>query len=68
MDGMFSLFHWIFVILFLFLYLFPVAKILSKAGYSGWWCLIGLVPLVNLIMLWVFAFAWWPNLRGERPQ
>ncbi|MFC3033387.1 hypothetical protein ACFOEE_12740 [Pseudoalteromonas fenneropenaei] len=35
----------------------PIAK---KAGYSGWWALIMLVPIVNLIIVWVFAFAKWP--------
>jgi hypothetical protein len=35
-------------------------KIISKAGYSPWWILIGLVPFVNFIMLLVFAFSKWP--------
>jgi len=35
----------------------PVAK---KAGFSRWWALILLVPLINLIMVWVFAFMEWP--------
>jgi hypothetical protein len=41
-------------------------KILSNAGYSGWWALIGFVPLVNFIMLLVFAFSDWPVLREVR--
>ena len=45
----------------------PVWKIIRKAGYSGWWVLIWIVPLVNLIMLWVFAFSDWPNL-AKRPS
>ena len=40
-------------------------KILSKAGYSGWWVLIGIVPLVNVIMFFVFAFSEWPVLRRQ---
>jgi hypothetical protein len=36
------------------------AKILSKAGYSPWYCLLLLIPIVNLIMLLVFAFSDWP--------
>ncbi|HBX60952.1 MAG: hypothetical protein CMH17_11895 [Methylophaga sp.] len=35
----------------------PVAK---KAGFSRWWSLILIVPLINLIMVWVFAFMEWP--------
>jgi uncharacterized membrane protein YhaH (DUF805 family) len=53
------------VIVILVVYLVPIIKILNKAGYSGWWCLLFFVPLVNLIMLWVFAFADWPNLRDR---
>ena len=51
---------------FSLIFLIPAAKILSKAGYSGWWCLIWFVPLVNVIMFWVFAFADWPTLRQPR--
>jgi uncharacterized membrane protein YhaH (DUF805 family) len=39
-------------------------KVLSKAGYSGWWVLLGLVPVVNVVMYVVFAFSDWPSLRG----
>ena len=53
------------VVVILAVYLVPIIKILNKAGYSGWWCLLFFVPLVNLIMLWVFAFADWPNLRDR---
>lgn len=43
-------------------------QILSKAGYSGWWVLIGFVPFVNFIMFFVFAFSKWPVLqRGSPP-
>jgi hypothetical protein len=40
-------------------------KILNKAGYSGWWVLIGLVPFVNLVMFLVFAFSDWPSQRQQ---
>lgn len=39
-------------------------RIIRRAGYSGWWVLILLVPVVNFIMVWVFAFSTWPVLRG----
>ena len=38
-------------------------NIIRRAGYSGWWVLIGLVPLVNLVMFLVFAFKEWPVQR-----
>ena len=39
-------------------------RILNRAGYSRWWLLTLVVPLVNLIMLWVFAFGDWPAARS----
>jgi uncharacterized membrane protein YhaH (DUF805 family) len=39
----------------------PVWKILSRVGYSGWWSLLALIPIVNLIALWMFAFGQWPS-------
>lgn len=38
-------------------------RILQKAGFDGRWTLILLVPVVNIIMIWVFAFSHWPNLK-----
>lgn len=40
------------------------AQVLRRAGYSRWWALVLLVPIVNLVMVWVFALADWPALRG----
>jgi hypothetical protein len=40
----------------------PIAHILHRAGRSRWWVIVAVVPLLNLIGLWVFAFACWPKL------
>ena len=63
--GGLSVFHFILVIVVLVLYFVPIVKVLQKAGYSGWWSLIVFVPLVNIIMFYVFAFANWPVLRND---
>lgn len=67
--GSFSIYHWIIVIfmvtVFPLLYLVPTWKIVSKAGYSGAWSLLSFVPVVNLVMLWVFAFSTWPRERSN---
>jgi uncharacterized membrane protein YhaH (DUF805 family) len=60
--GSLSIFHFLIVILVLVIFIVPVVKIIQKAGYSGWWTLLWFVPFANIIMLWVFAFAEWPNL------
>jgi len=41
----------------------PFWQLFSKAGYSGWWSLLMIVPLVNLITLYVLAFSSWPSLK-----
>jgi hypothetical protein len=65
--GSFSIWHWAILFsmftIFPLIYLIPIWKIVSKAGYSGFWSLLSLVPVVNLIMLWVFAFSAWPRER-----
>ena len=40
-------------------------RILRRAGYSGWWSLLMLTPLVNIAMIWVFAFSDWPALKAR---
>jgi uncharacterized membrane protein YhaH (DUF805 family) len=67
--GSFSLMHWLvvffgiafFYTIFLFVIIgIPVARILRRTGKSRWWSLLILVPIVNLIGFWIFAFARWP--------
>lgn len=38
-------------------------KIITKAGYSGWWILILLVPIANIVMVLIFAYKEWPIQR-----
>jgi uncharacterized membrane protein YhaH (DUF805 family) len=63
MMGGFSLWHWIIVLLMLVVIIWLPVRILNKAGYSGWWVLLALIPVVNIVALWLFAFADWPRLR-----
>jgi predicted PurR-regulated permease PerM len=41
----------------------PFIRIFQKAGHSGWWAILMLIPIVNIIVLWVFAFSRWPALE-----
>lgn len=43
-------------------------RIIQKAGFDGWWILILLIPYVNILALWVFAFKYWPTLKEEVNQ
>jgi uncharacterized membrane protein YhaH (DUF805 family) len=43
----------------------PYARIFSRAGYSPWICLLMIVPLINIITIWIFAYAEWPALTTK---
>ncbi|MDR3518845.1 MAG: hypothetical protein P4M00_23855 [Azospirillaceae bacterium] len=38
--------------------------ILARVGRSPTWSLLLLVPIVNVIALWVFAYTAWPRYRA----
>jgi len=50
-------------VVLLIIFIWAYVRIIRRAGYSGWWVLIGLVPLVNVVMFLVFAFKEWPIQR-----
>ncbi len=53
--------HWFWFILMIAVVIYPVGRILSRLGLSPIWSILTLVPLVNLIALWVLAFTDWPD-------
>ena len=50
----------IILLLFIIIPLLIFRPIALKAGYSGWWSLVMIIPIVNLVMIWVFAIIEWP--------
>jgi hypothetical protein len=59
--GMLSIWHWIIVLFVFIVPNIPAYWVFRKAGWNGWLFLLFGLPLVNLILLYVFAFARWPN-------
>ena len=45
---------------FVILTAIPLTRILNRTGFSGWWCILMYIPILNLVGLWMFAFADWP--------
>lgn len=68
MTDSFSIWHGFGVLFFWAVFLVPLWRIISKAGYSGAWALVSLIPFVNIIALWIFAFARWPNEGGGHDE
>ena len=66
-GGLFAVAIWV-------IFLIAYVKIISRAGYSGWWVLVMFVPILNIVMLLVFAYKEWPiqqelrELRGWANQ
>ena len=59
----FSIWHLLALSIFWMAVIYPLYKIITKAGYSGWLVLVIFVPIVNLVAFWFFAFSKWPNLK-----
>lgn len=62
MGGM-SLWHMVILTVFSLVWLVPAWRIVGKAGFPPLLSLLALIPLVNVVMLWVFAFTRWPSER-----
>ncbi len=58
-----GIWHFIIILLIFILIVWIFGRILNKAGRSRWWVLLIFVPIVNFIMIWVFAFTKWPRLE-----
>jgi hypothetical protein len=57
--GLLALLFWVIVLVV------PFWKLWQRTGHSGWWGVLMIVPLANIIALWVLAFKDWPALRGR---
>ncbi|MFT5644904.1 MAG: hypothetical protein ACI83P_002468 [Janthinobacterium sp.] len=58
--GSFSTFHWLIALIWLVVFIVPAWRIAQKAGFPGALSLLMLIPMVNIILIWVFAFIKWP--------
>lgn len=57
----------IFSLLSLVIVLVASWKILTKAGFSGYWCVVMAIPVVNLLGMLYFAFTEWPVEKSLKP-
>ena len=51
------------VLVFALVVLIPYWRIFGKAGFSPLLSLLMLLPIVNIVMLYVLAFSDWPSLK-----
>lgn len=57
--------HGLWLLAWIALILPPFWKIFAKAGFSPWLALLILVPVVNLVVLYIAAFSPWPALPDQ---
>lgn len=53
--------HWVIFIIVVAVVLYPIGRILKRIGFSPFWSVLMLIPLANLLGLWVLAFSDWPR-------
>lgn len=58
--------HWLWMVVFAIVIIIPFWRICQRVGYSGWWSLLVLFPLLNLGLLYFLAFADWPASARDR--
>ncbi len=56
------------IFLFMLFTLWLGSKIVVKAGYPKFFVLFLLIPLLNIIMIWFFAFSKWSTLKPDIDQ
>ncbi len=56
------------MVLFAAFVLWLATIILDKAGLGKGWALCLLIPVVNIIMLWIFAFTTWPRVKSPNQE
>lgn len=50
-------------LLFAIIYIWAAVRIIRRSGYSGWWILTALIPILNVVMYLIFAFKKTPAQR-----
>ena len=64
--GSLSILHWLIVIFFIVVLGIPIARILTRIGYSKWWTIVYFIPFVNIVGLWILAYSRWPAVDRTR--
>jgi hypothetical protein len=63
--GSLSIWHFAILLFWIGLFVVPVWRIVAKAGFAGPLSLLAFIPIVNVVLLWVFAFSKWPVEAGR---
>jgi hypothetical protein len=51
--------HWPYLLIAIPFVLYPLAVVLRKMGFNGWWALASIIPGVAIFGLYILAFTRW---------
>ena len=60
--------EYVLIFFFMIFTLWLGSLIVEKAGYPKLFVLCLLIPILNIFMIWFFAFSKWPNLKSDFKQ
>jgi uncharacterized membrane protein YhaH (DUF805 family) len=58
--GSFSIWHWLILVLAIVPNLMFIPAV-RRTGFSAWWVVVSLIPVIGLVVLWMWAYAKWPT-------
>ena len=61
-----SIWQWLFVIFLIVVMSIPIARILTRLGYSKWWTIVYFIPFVNIVGIWILTYSSWPAVDRTR--
>jgi len=53
------------IVVYIAILVVPFFQLWKRTGHSGWIALLMLIPVVNLVMLYVLAFKQWPAMPNR---
>jgi hypothetical protein len=62
----FSIFHWLVILIVGLLWVVPLAHICRRVGIGWGLALLGFIPLLGVISLWIVAFSRWKIADTDR--
>lgn len=60
-----SAWNWIIFVLFITILVYTIGRIPDRIGLSPLWSVVVLVPVANLVGLWIVALFDWPRDRKD---
>jgi|HigsolmetaAR203D_1030402.scaffolds.fasta_scaffold00021_84 hypothetical protein len=57
----FSIWYWLAMLAMWFIFLWPLGRVVRRTGHAAPWAILAVVPVVNVILLWIWAYKRWPQ-------